>query len=534
MAGRPFGADETGRPVGRTKGPVIRATIGCMLACVEQRVAAIDPASVDQARTSALAELVARLNSAILDPRYHVTADYLMDEGHSYSVEFDTFLGHICRELSGDPAFHFNRGARGIPGLVVLLARPFSLSQVYHRLPGFAAKLADVDLRVVTVTPTSAVIRWHGDRDIARLPQGLHQLFIEMDCQYMQGALAAIPRLHSGQPMATVRELQCQLRGDPCCEWEISWINPPDAHHVPTLEGVAVTRSLKAHPAGSHKAGRVIGLAAGSQPDEQFYPVPVVLPDSALPPLPPFIEGLPYGADQDGRPIRQITGTGLIGAIREMQDQIGQQVGRELPAAMDPEERLAQINQAQLAALDRLVERLNVVIPDPRYHVTPDYLLNESNYYSHEFNLYLNEFAREITGDPSFHFHRGRRSIPPTILTLARPLSIRQIYALLPRFTARVTEAEFHVISTTSASAVIQWRPARQLAHLPPTLHRRYCHMACQAYQGVFAAIPWEHSRLPLARIQERRCLMQGDDCCEWEFSWELAPSWRSCRAGNG
>ena len=70
---------------------------------------------------------------------------------------------------------------------------------------------------------------------------------------------------------------------------------------------------------------------------------------------------------------------------------------------------------------DALLERLNAVVPDPRYSVSREYLLNESNYYSHEFNLFLNEFARDISGDPSFHFHRGLKSIPAALVKLVRP-----------------------------------------------------------------------------------------------------------------
>ena len=39
MVGRPFGSDQAGRPVGRTKGSFIRATVEYMLECVAQRAA---------------------------------------------------------------------------------------------------------------------------------------------------------------------------------------------------------------------------------------------------------------------------------------------------------------------------------------------------------------------------------------------------------------------------------------------------------------------------------------------------------------
>jgi two-component system sensor histidine kinase/response regulator len=238
MAGRPFGSDESGRPVGRTKGSFIRATVEYMLECVAQRTVATFASlgeldapertdqmagAIAQAKGEALEQLLTRLNAAIPDPGYHVTVDYVMNEGHTYSVEFDTFLSHICWELSGDPDFHFNRGARSIPASVVLLSRPFSLSQTYRMLPRFTAKLADTDLRVGKVTTTSAVIQWHSEKDLARLPQALHPVFIELACQMAQGALASIPHLHSGLPMAKVQELHCRLRGDAYCEWELTW-----------------------------------------------------------------------------------------------------------------------------------------------------------------------------------------------------------------------------------------------------------------------------------------------------------------------
>ena len=55
---------------------------------------------------------------------------------------------------------------------------------------------------------------------------------------------------------------------------------------------------------------------------------------------------------------------------------------------MDPQERQEKIAKAKAAALDLLVERLNAVLADQRYSVSREYLLNESNYYSHEFSLF--------------------------------------------------------------------------------------------------------------------------------------------------
>jgi signal transduction histidine kinase/CheY-like chemotaxis protein len=253
--------------------------------------------------------------------------------------------------------------------------------------------------------------------------------------------------------------------------------------------------------------------------------VPVSSPDHELPPLPAFLEGPPFGAGRDGKPIKEITGAALIASIRHMQDYVGLKTGEGLPATMESQEREERISQAKATALDLLVERLNAVLPDARYAVSREYLLNESNYYSHEFTLFLREFARDISGDPSFHFRCGLNSIPATLVKLVRPLALRQVYAFAPRLTARVNKADIRTIRTTPNSAIIQWHPGRQLAKLPSVLHRRYTHTTCQVYQGVFAAIPRVHSKQPVARIKENRCVLRGDDCCEWEFTWETEQS---------
>jgi PAS domain S-box-containing protein len=226
MVGRPYGFDENGHPVSRTKGSIIRVTVEYMLECVSERSASRGepPETIELAKSAALDELVNRLNSAISDPRYHITADYLMNEGHSYSVEFDVYLSVICQELSGDPRFHFNRGTRGNPAAVALLSRPFSLSQVYRLLPRFAAKVADTDFKVISVSSNNAVIQWNPSKDLARLPAVDHQPFIEYSCQYIQGSLASIPASHSGLPIAEVDDLKCLLRGDPVCEWKFTWV----------------------------------------------------------------------------------------------------------------------------------------------------------------------------------------------------------------------------------------------------------------------------------------------------------------------
>ncbi|MFM8424849.1 MAG: hypothetical protein ACKOBL_06705, partial [Chloroflexota bacterium] len=156
MRGQPYGVDKAGRHLNRTKGSVIRSTIQYMLERVESRVLeearnASRTAHVERAKNQAIAAMLAALNAAIEDPAYHVTLDYLMSEGNSYSVEFDVYLSVVCEKLSGDVEFHYGRGRRGIPDAIAFFVRPLRLTQVYNFLPRLSAKIADVDFRVLRV-----------------------------------------------------------------------------------------------------------------------------------------------------------------------------------------------------------------------------------------------------------------------------------------------------------------------------------------------------------------------------------------------
>jgi signal transduction histidine kinase/DNA-binding response OmpR family regulator len=153
--------------------------------------------------------------------------------------------------------------------------------------------------------------------------------------------------------------------------------------------------------------------------------------------------------------------------------------------------------------------------------MTLDRLLDPNHFYSHEFNVYFNEYAQTIAAEPNFLFLRGFKSIPANLAPLVRPFSLRQIYNLIPRFTAKVTDDDLRVVNVTAHSAVIQLRPHRSLAAAPPHLHRRLARLLCLVYQGAYAAIPTFQLGAPPARVREMCCYLAGDAYCEWEFTWD-------------
>jgi signal transduction histidine kinase/CheY-like chemotaxis protein len=232
------------------------------------------------------------------------------------------------------------------------------------------------------------------------------------------------------------------------------------------------------------------------------------------------MHGRPFGRDERGEPIAHGSGRIVVGAIRYMQSLVADRIERAAPEASDPDEVARLVERARGEALDRLVAMLNAAIEDERYHVTPAYLLSESNNYSYEFRLFAAEYCRLLAGEPDFFVNQGRRSIPNAIVQLSRPIGIRQTYAILPRFTAKYVQTDLRVVRTDDTSAIVRWYAGSQLRLVPPELHRRYIDYACQAYRGTFASIPLVGFGQPAARIEQRACQLDGDDYCEWEFTW--------------
>ncbi len=241
-------------------------------------------------------------------------------------------------------------------------------------------------------------------------------------------------------------------------------------------------------------------------------------PQALLPPL----TTIPFGRGLDGRPIRHVNGKLVVGTIRHAIDLTLERELDALPAAPSPTERNAREAIVRARLLVRLVERLNGLIPDARYHVSSETLLVDGNNYSREFELYVNELCREFAGVDYFYFTRGGKVVPPTIAAIFRPFGIRQAYALLARAAEKFVETDLRVVETTARSAVVRWYAAGQLEDVRDELQERWLLASCAAYQGTCAAIPaLLYPGQPWAEVDELKCQTRGDECCEWRFTWE-------------
>jgi hypothetical protein len=221
----------------------------------------------------------------------------------------------------------------------------------------------------------------------------------------------------------------------------------------------------------------------------------------------PFMEFRTVGVDERGEKIRDSSGV----VIRSNVEYLEMCIRRKEGAA------------AAAKAIQTLCELLNARIRDSVYHVTPQLLRNEWRSYSYEFTAYLREFCKQLSGDPRFHFNMARDIIiSPAMQVLGRPFSIPQIYRMYPYFSEKYAKGvcEFGVGEVTERSAILRLRfTERAKRQLGPYL--KACAInVCDQSKGGLLSVPAKVHGLPMASVTDRLCVAEGDEWCEWEFTW--------------
>jgi signal transduction histidine kinase/ActR/RegA family two-component response regulator len=218
MEFRPFGLDERGHTIRDLSGMSIRPVIVYLETSLSRERGAI-------AGSQAVQELCRLLNQRIKDPVYHVTPEFLKNAWNSYSYEFTAYLYEFCERISGDPRFVFRGGMEKASPIMQVLARPFSLSQIYGMFPYFGNKFASGSIicRVVEVTPISATLAMKFSDRTLRQFGPYRRRCAQLMCQAAQGIMSAVPARVHGLPPATLTELSCIANDDEWCQWAIRW-----------------------------------------------------------------------------------------------------------------------------------------------------------------------------------------------------------------------------------------------------------------------------------------------------------------------
>jgi PAS domain S-box-containing protein len=247
-----------------------------------------------------------------------------------------------------------------------------------------------------------------------------------------------------------------------------------------------------------------------------------------------LIQRPPFGLDEHGTRIDSISGRSVKSTIEYMMEVVRGKAAQALPFTLTAGERERRLEEAAQAALNYLVEMLNASFHDRRFRVSADYLLNANNYYSYEFSLAVGKYAKAICGDEQFYFNRGTRSIPRAMVWITRPFSLAQRYEAVPRLMSQFANTDMRVVRVAGNQAVIQWWPTRERERLPEGQRQAYLDMGCQVYKGILAAVPQVTAGLPLATVRDLRCQADGDECCEWELTWEARAASRDPRPWLG
>ncbi len=220
-----------------------------------------------------------------------------------------------------------------------------------------------------------------------------------------------------------------------------------------------------------------------------------------------MMEFRPFGLDEQGHTIRDLSGMSIRAVILDLEKTLTRERGAGAGAD----------------AVHELCALLNQRIKDSVYHVTPEFLKNPWNSYSYEFAAYLYEFCEQLTGDPHFIFAGGMEKMSPIIQVLARLFSLEQIYGMFPYFGNKFASGsvECRVVEVTPGSATLAMRFAdRTLRQFGP-FRRRCTYLVCQSAQGIFAAVPARVHGLPPATLTNLSCVSNDDEWCRWLIRWQ-------------
>jgi len=218
-----------------------------------------------------------------------------------------------------------------------------------------------------------------------------------------------------------------------------------------------------------------------------------------------LMEFRPFGVNPDGTKIRDVSGISIRSIVDYLEDCMAKKEGNGTRVVED------------------LCRLLNERIPDPAYHVTPDFLRNVWNSYSYEFVAFMREFGIVLSGDSRFNFNAGKeRNVSPLLQILGRPFTLSQIYSMWPYFGQKYAKDSviFSVGAVTDRSAVLKLQFTERTHRQFGPYAKRCAELVCQSAKGGLAMVPEKVHGLPIATVKDLKCMAEGDPCCEWEFAW--------------
>jgi signal transduction histidine kinase len=221
-----------------------------------------------------------------------------------------------------------------------------------------------------------------------------------------------------------------------------------------------------------------------------------------------MMEFQPFGTTPHGEKIRDVSGVSVRANLEYLEELVTRNQGQD----------------AGRRAVQEAVRLLNERIPDTTYHVTEEFLRNQWNSYSYEFLMFLTRFCDMLSGDPEFQFKLGQEKfISPIIQTLARPFSVGQAYKMFAYFGEKFAKGSiiFEAVEVRNNKAILRIKFTDR-AYRQFGAYRKSCaRHVCQAAKAATSAIPSKVHGLKPATVRDRTCIVNGDEYCEWEFTWD-------------
>lgn len=227
----------------------------------------------------------------------------------------------------------------------------------------------------------------------------------------------------------------------------------------------------------------------------------------------PFMEFRPFGVDEHGEKIRDISGTIVKANVAHLEGYLAKSSGSEVA----------------LRTIQDLCRLLNERIRDPAYHVSPKFLNNIWNSYSYEFVCYVREFCQQLSGDPQFHFNTGRyQHITTATRILGQHLSVAQILSMYAFFVRKYASEDFvrvRVANATDRSINIGLKLTDRAFRQFGPYRYRCVQMVCESARGALTGLPERIHGLPPATVRHTTCMVNGDEWCDWAVTWQPTKS---------
>jgi len=218
------------------------------------------------------------------------------------------------------------------------------------------------------------------------------------------------------------------------------------------------------------------------------------------------MEFQPFGRTSDGKRVDDVSGVSMRGHIACLEDIVSRKFGQD----------------AAKEAVKELARLLNERIPDPAYHVTPEFLKNPWNSYSHEFAVFLPCFSSILAEDSDFHVKAGKRLVQPMIQTLGRPFSVQQLFKMIAYFGSKYAKAiRFEAIEIEEKHAIIRVTYAEDSLRQFGQYRKGCVSEICATIKSGFSTVPQAVHGLPPATVTDRACVANDDPYCEYGVIWE-------------